>query len=108
METTCHLRIESVERFSGDINKVRDELDEAGRVKRCSSFARQRPRPTGLDEIFAGTQLAQRRSLHFPLGALHNGFRLVPDRMVVLSSSELFRRTDLRRIPRQAVGKGDR
>ncbi|KKL66875.1 hypothetical protein LCGC14_2140600, partial [marine sediment metagenome] len=29
-ETTCQLKIESVERFSGDINKVRDELDAAG------------------------------------------------------------------------------
>ena len=27
LETTCHLGIESVERFSGDIAKVRDELD---------------------------------------------------------------------------------
>ncbi len=27
METTCHLRVESVERFSGDVTKVRDELD---------------------------------------------------------------------------------
>ena len=27
LETTCHLQIESVERFSGDITKVRDELD---------------------------------------------------------------------------------
>ena len=30
LETTCRLKIESVERFSGDINRVRDELDEAG------------------------------------------------------------------------------
>ncbi len=30
LETTCRLQIESVERFSGDINKVRDELDDAG------------------------------------------------------------------------------
>ena len=30
LETTCHLKIESVERFSGDIAKVRDELDEVG------------------------------------------------------------------------------
>ncbi len=30
METTSQLKIESVERFSGDIAKVRDELDSAG------------------------------------------------------------------------------
>src|SRR6201999_1133204 len=30
MEAECQLRIESVERFSGDITKVRDELDTIG------------------------------------------------------------------------------
>ena len=30
LETTCRLPIESVERFSGDIAKVRQELDAAG------------------------------------------------------------------------------
>ena len=27
VETTCHLRVESVERFSGAVNKLREELD---------------------------------------------------------------------------------
>src|SRR5207249_1015928 len=27
VEAACHLRVESVERFSGDVGKVRDELD---------------------------------------------------------------------------------
>ena len=36
---------------------------------------------------------------------MHNGFRLVPDRIVLLSSGELFRRTDLRRIPRRRLAK---
>src|SRR5207247_3529146 len=26
-EATCHLRVESVERFSGDVTKLKDELD---------------------------------------------------------------------------------
>src|ERR1043166_6753167 len=29
VENTCHLRVESVERFSGDVSKVRDALDAA-------------------------------------------------------------------------------
>src|SRR5262249_29355399 len=29
MEATCHLRVESVERFSGDVTKLKDELDSA-------------------------------------------------------------------------------
>ena len=49
LETTCHLGIESVERFSGDIDKVRDELEASmpAAARRCSSSARPRPRASG-------------------------------------------------------------
>ncbi len=105
METTCRLMVESVERFSGDINKVRDELDDAGAGQEVFIVCQTEAEARRLDEIFAGTQLARQGHLHFPLGSLHNGFRLVPDRIVLLSSSELFRRTDLRRIPRRRLAK---
>ena len=29
LETTCHLRVESVERFSGELTKVKAEMDAA-------------------------------------------------------------------------------
>ena len=105
METTCRLMIESVERFSGDINKVRDELDDAGAGQEVFIVCQTEAEARRLDDIFSGTQAAQQGRLHFPLGSLHNGFRLVPERIVLLSSSELFRRTDLRRIPRRRLSK---
>jgi len=105
METTCRLKIESVERFSGDINKVRDELDDAGAGQEVFIICQTEAEARRLDEIFGGTRLAREGHLYFPLGSLHNGFRLVPDRIVLLSSGELFRRTDLRRIPRRRLAK---
>ncbi|MGD0653995.1 MAG: transcription-repair coupling factor [Thermoguttaceae bacterium] len=105
METTCRLMIESVERFSGDINKVRDELDDAGAGQEVFIVCQTEAEARRLQEIFGGTQLARGGHLHFSLGSLVNGFRLVGDRIVLLSSGELFRRTDLRRIPRRRLAK---
>ena len=105
LETTCRLKIESVERFSGDIGKVRDELDEAGAGQEVFLVCQTEAEVRRLAEIFAATRLGQQGRLHFPLGTLHNGFRLVTEGVVLLSSGELFRRTDLRR-PRGADWAG--
>ncbi len=105
METTCRLKIESVERFSGDIARVRDELDAVGAGQRvhvvCQTEAEQRR----LSELLSGTRLARRDRIDYPLGHLHHGFRLVPDGIVLLGSGELFHRTDLRRPAQRRLGK---
>jgi transcription-repair coupling factor (superfamily II helicase) len=97
LETTCRLPIESVERFSGRIDKVREELDDAGRGQEVFLICQTEAEVRRLGEVFAGTQLAREAHLHFCIGALQNGFRLVPDRIVLLSSGELFRRADVQR-----------
>jgi transcription-repair coupling factor (superfamily II helicase) len=97
LETTCRLKIESVERFSGDINRVRDELDEAGMGQEVFVVCQTEAEARRLADLFAATLAAQEGRLRFPVGTLQSGFRLVHDRIVLLSSGELFRRTDLRR-----------
>ncbi|MGD0900200.1 MAG: transcription-repair coupling factor, partial [Thermoguttaceae bacterium] len=97
LETTCRLPIESVERFSGDISRVRSELDEAGADQEVFLVCQTEAEVRRLGEVFSGTRVAREGHLHFPVGSLENGFRLVPDRIVLLSSAELFRRTDIRR-----------
>ncbi len=109
LETTCHLGIESVERFSGDIAKVRDELDAAmgagdgGQdvLVICQTEAESKR----LEEIFAPTKLAQAGKLHYPLGRLKAGFRLVGERTALVSGSELFHRADLNRPTRRRLGR---
>jgi transcription-repair coupling factor (superfamily II helicase) len=97
METECQLRIESVERLSGDIGKVRDELDTVGLGYDVHLICPTEAEVERLREIFGATKLAEAGKLHFPLGRLQSGFRLVSDRIVLVSSAELFHRTELNR-----------
>ena len=99
LETTCHLQIESVERFSGDIGKVRDELDSLMGVDANTVFivCQTDAESQRLQEIFGSTRLAAAGKLHFPLGHLKEGFRLVPERMALVSGGELFHREELNR-----------
>ncbi len=97
LETTCRLRIESVEQFSGDINRVRDELDEAATGQEVFVVCQTDAEVRRLGDIFSSTQAARENRLHFPIGTLQHGFRLVSERIVLLSSGELFHRADLRR-----------
>lgn len=105
LETTCQLKVESVERFSGDIGKVRDELDAAGAGQEVFVVCQTEAEVRRLSELFGATQLAQQGKLFFTLGNLTHGFRLVPENLVLVSSGELFHRTDLRRTPQRRLGK---
>ncbi len=58
-----------------------------------------------LGEIFADTTLAQAGSLHLLVGTLCEGFRLVRERVILISGGELFHRGELRRLPRRHLGK---
>lgn len=105
METECQLRIESVERFSGEIGRVRDELDTVGLGYDVHIVCPTEAEIERLREILSATRLAQAGQLHFPLGRLQAGFRLVSDRIVLISSSELFHRTDPARPTRRRLGR---
>lgn len=111
LETTCHLKIESVERFSGDIAKVRDELDslmgskDASRAQDVLIVCQTEAETKRLQEVFGSTRLAAAGKLHFPSGRLKNGFRLVTDNVVLVSGGELFQRSDLNRPARRQLGR---
>jgi transcription-repair coupling factor (superfamily II helicase) len=115
LDTTCHLGIESVERFSGDIGKVRDELDQSMGAAGASAVAGQaqdvivvcqtEAESTRLQEIFATTRLASAGRLHYAIGHLKSGFRLVADRVALVSGSELFHRAELNRTSRRRLGR---
>jgi len=105
LETTCRLKIESVEQFSGNVENVRDELDQAGAGQDVFVICQTEAEVRRLAEIFGTTQLAREGKLHFRIGSLQNGFRLVAERIVLLSSGELFRRAELRRRARRRLGR---
>ena len=102
---TCHLPIESVERFSGDISRVRDELDQLGEGQQVFVVAPTEAEIERLREILATTKLAAAGRIHYPLGTLRQGFRLPSDGIAIITGSELFHRGELRRLPRRRLGK---
>lgn len=77
VETTYHLRAESVERFSGDVTKVRDELDTAATNDFVLIACHNEAEKKRLGDIFASGRLAQEGRLQLVIGYVHAGFRLL-------------------------------
>ena len=103
-DIACHLKIESVERFTGDVAHVREELQgiEGQRVVIvCSTDAEVKR----LTDLLGSTRLATEGRLELVVGRLREGFRLVPAAVLVLSSNELFQRSDTARPAQRHLGR---
>jgi transcription-repair coupling factor (superfamily II helicase) len=104
IEKTWHLRVESVERFSGDVNKVRDELDSIASGDQVVIACHNEAEAKRLGEVLASGQLAQSGRLHLLVGHVHAGFRIVDAGIVLLSDHELFHREEARQVlPRRRL-----
>ncbi|MFO0870595.1 MAG: transcription-repair coupling factor [Pirellulales bacterium] len=104
-EVSSHLGIESVERFSGDFSRVREEFDRAAGDAEVLIVARTAAEVQRLAEIFGSTQVAESGRLSLAVGSLRNGFRLRPAGVLVLTGAELFRREEVRRPTRRHLGR---
>ena len=106
LEATASLSIESVERFTGVLDRVRDELETVGRDQEVWVVAPSAAEEKRLGELLAESAPARTGRLHFARGHLSGGFRLVPEKLVLVSSAELFRREDVAvRAPRHRLGR---
>jgi transcription-repair coupling factor (superfamily II helicase) len=101
----CRLGIESVERFSGEIGRVKQELDAVAQDQEVILVSPREAEITRLTELFADTAVAAKHHLHFALGQLRQGFRLTSEGIILLSANELFHRGEVRRLPRRRLGK---
>ncbi|MDG2383959.1 MAG: transcription-repair coupling factor [Pirellulaceae bacterium] len=99
------LPVETVERFSGDIARVRQELDNVARQHQVFLIAETQAEIKRLGEILAPTEVATANRLHFVIGRLRSGFHLASEQVLVVSGNELFHRTPLRRASRNRAGK---
>jgi transcription-repair coupling factor (superfamily II helicase) len=97
LEATCHLRIESVERFSGDLARVKSELDSAAAGDEVLIACHNAAEVERLGEVFSDTALAQQDRLHRTIGRIRAGFHLIDARTLVIADHELFARADIRR-----------
>ncbi|TWT78461.1 Transcription-repair-coupling factor [Posidoniimonas polymericola] len=106
LEETSHLGFESVERLSGDIQRVRDELASISEGQTVFIVCPTEAETQRLTELLAETPLYEEDRLRLLVGDLAEGFRVVAERAVVLSSSELFNRHETARgAIRQVAGR---
>ena len=94
LESTATLALESVERFTGVLDRVREELETVGKDQQVWVVAPSAAEEQRLRELLADSAPARADRLHFARGRLSAGFRLVPEKLVLVSSGELFRRDD--------------
>ncbi len=97
LETTCHLRIESVERFSGELTKVKAELDGASAGDQVLIACHNAGEVERLGEVFADTEIARTGRLRLTVGRVRAGFHMIDARTLVISDHELFARPEVRR-----------
>lgn len=105
LEATAHLEFESVEQFSGEITKVRQELDNISDGQEVFLVCNNEAEVERLETVFGATQLAVEKRLHLVIGRLHDGFRFVSQKAILLSAAELFRRQELGRSSRRKAGR---
>ena len=103
--TICHVGIESIERFSGEIGHVREELDTLGQQSEVFVIAQTEAEQERLQELLNTAIIATQGRLHYVVGNLSAGFRLTKQRKVLVTGHELFHRGELRRTPRRHLGK---
>ncbi|NBW96341.1 MAG: transcription-repair coupling factor [Planctomycetia bacterium] len=94
LEATATLAVESVERFTGVLDRVCEELGTVGKDQEVWIVAPTDAEEKRLGELLAASAPARSGRLHFARGRLSAGFRLVPEKLVLVSSAELFRRED--------------
>ncbi|MGL4549549.1 MAG: transcription-repair coupling factor, partial [Gemmataceae bacterium] len=96
MEAGVSLRVESVERLSGDVARVRDELDAVAERDVVLIACQNDGERKRLAEVLAAGKLAQGDRLRLVPGRVRAGFRLVGEagNVVVLGGQEIFHRED--------------
>jgi len=98
LEATCHLRIESIERFSGELAKVKAELDSAAAGDHVLIACHNAGEAERLGEVFAETNIARDGRLTMTVGRLRAGFHMIDARTLVIGDHELFARPEVRRV----------
>jgi len=100
METSCHLQIESIERFSSPSTEVVKELAAVvGLDERVLIACHNAGEQERLTELLKETDLPSTGRVELCEGIITRGFRLVAERLIVLSDHELFGRQEIRRGP---------
>lgn len=107
LEATAQLAVESVERFTGQLDRVCQELDSVGKDQEVWIVAPTAAEQRRLAELLGSSAPARAGRLHFAAGRLSAGFRLVSEKLVLISAAELFRRHEAatNRLPKHRLSR---
>jgi transcription-repair coupling factor (superfamily II helicase) len=97
LEVSCQLRVESVERFSGELTKVKAELESAASGDFVLIACHNSAEVERLGEVFSDTMMARGGRLRLTVGRIRSGFHMIDARTLVIGDHELFARPDIRR-----------
>ncbi len=105
-----NLPFESLDGFYGDIGEVKIQVDRLGRTSAGEAIDVCVISPVDgelerVEEILGATSIASQGRLWLGLGSVHEGFRIRDPQMVVVSSDQIFNRTDLRRTGQRRLSK---
>ncbi len=100
-EFSCHLSIESIERLTRPKSEVFNELAAVvGHDERVVICCHNDGEQQRLSELLNQAEVPIADRVQLCLGRLACGFRMVTEKIVVLSDHELFGRTEIRRVTR--------
>lgn len=106
-DETAHLQIESVERFSGRKSEALHDLKGVLSANESVLIACHNPAERErLHELLLQAAPELRQQTRLCVGTVSQGYRLVPERLLVLSDHELFGRVDIRRAARRRRPEG--
>jgi transcription-repair coupling factor (superfamily II helicase) len=97
LESTCHLRVESIERFSGELSRVKAELESASAGENVLIACHNAAEVDRLTEVFSDTELARFGRLQLTVGRIRSGFHLIDAAALLIGDHELFARAEVRR-----------
>ena len=105
------LPMQSVERFTGDIARVKQQLDQWAEDAEIDLVCTTEAECERIGEIFADTAAHSQNRLRIILGRLQEGFRWEaesggkqPER-IVIGSEQIFHREEVRRTARRRLGR---
>jgi transcription-repair coupling factor (superfamily II helicase) len=87
-EASAHLRVESIERFSGNVQKVRDELDAIAASDRVLIACQTDAEVHRLTDVLKAGKLAESDRLRVVTGHVKKGFRIISSREPQASASK--------------------
>ena len=100
LEQSCHLKVESIERFQCSGDAVVHELESVlGTNETALVACHNEGEMQRLTELFSDSLICKR--VRFCIGELIRGFRLVREQIYVVGDHELFHRTEVRRAVRK-------